>query len=154
MHTSSPLYSSLPPTSFLFPPTSHLPPSCHITSFYIIPQTPLLHNSNPPQTPIGPGVRSTPRQHALFCQQQLHLWVGWLFTVLVVPMLRTCFYITESEHYRTHIFYYRYDDDVRVIIRLLHVHLYQHAPYWSTQWSTQWSTCTILVNIMKIKKKK
>lgn len=53
-------------------------------------------------------MRTAPRQHACFCWQQLRLWVGWLFAVVLVPLLRTCFYVTESEHYRCQIFYYRY----------------------------------------------
>jgi hypothetical protein len=34
-------------------------------------------------------------------------WVWWLAAELVVPLLRNSFYVTESEPYRQHVFYYR-----------------------------------------------
>lgn len=40
-------------------------------------------------------------------QRMLALWLGWLFSVLVVPLLRAHFYCTESEAYRQQVFYYR-----------------------------------------------
>lgn len=35
------------------------------------------------------------------------LWVGWLFSSLVVPVIRSHFYCTENEAYRQEVFYYR-----------------------------------------------
>ena len=35
------------------------------------------------------------------------LWIGWLFSALVVPLIRAHFYCTESEAYRQEVFYYR-----------------------------------------------
>ncbi|PSC73504.1 telomerase reverse transcriptase [Micractinium conductrix] len=44
---------------------------------------------------------------AAAAQRALALWVGWLFAVLVAPLLRAHFYCTESEAYRQQVFYYR-----------------------------------------------
>lgn len=38
----------------------------------------------------------------------LHAWVWWLFAELVLPLLRSHFYVTETEPYRHHVFYYRW----------------------------------------------
>ena len=35
------------------------------------------------------------------------LWIGWLFSVIVMPTLRAHFYCTENESYRQQVFYYR-----------------------------------------------
>jgi telomerase reverse transcriptase len=35
------------------------------------------------------------------------LWIGWLFSSIVVPTLRNHFYCTENEAYRQQVFYYR-----------------------------------------------
>ena len=51
--------------------------------------------------------KQCPSQHAAQ-QRQVALWVGWLFGVLVAPLLRAHFYCTESEAYRQQVFYYRY----------------------------------------------
>lgn len=40
-------------------------------------------------------------------QRTLALWLGWLFSVVIVPLLRAHFYCTESEAYRQQVFYYR-----------------------------------------------
>jgi hypothetical protein len=50
--------------------------------------------------------KQPPSQHA-DQQRQAALWMGWLFAVLVVPLLRAHFYCTESEAYRQQVFYYR-----------------------------------------------
>ena len=54
------------------------------------------------------GVRRgvPPSQHAAQ-QRRLQLWLGWVLAVLVVPLLRSHFYCTESEAYRQRVFYYR-----------------------------------------------
>lgn len=41
-------------------------------------------------------------------QRRAALWLGWLFCVLVAPLLRAHFYCTESETYRQQVFYYRW----------------------------------------------
>lgn len=40
-------------------------------------------------------------------QRTLALWLGWLFAMIVVPLLRAQFFCTESEAYRQQVFYYR-----------------------------------------------
>jgi hypothetical protein len=40
--------------------------------------------------------------------RMLASWVWWLMTGVVVPLLRGCFYCTESEQYRQLVFYYRW----------------------------------------------
>ena len=42
------------------------------------------------------------------CKHRLAaLWIGWLFSSIVVPTLRNHFYCTENEAYRQQVFYYR-----------------------------------------------
>jgi hypothetical protein len=60
----------------------------------------------PPQPPQQLQQKQAPSHHAAQ-QRQAALWVGWLFAVLVVPLLRAHFYCTESEAYRQQVFYYR-----------------------------------------------
>ncbi|GAB4814869.1 hypothetical protein N2152v2_001915 [Parachlorella kessleri] len=57
---------------------------------------------------------AAPRRAAAACpsdhsaqQRWLALWLGWLLSVVVVPLLRAHFYCTESEAYRQEVFYYR-----------------------------------------------
>lgn len=46
--------------------------------------------------------------NAAGCKYRLaSLWVGWLFSSLVIPILRNHFYCTENEAYRQQVFYYR-----------------------------------------------
>ncbi|KAL3695661.1 hypothetical protein R1sor_009737 [Riccia sorocarpa] len=40
-------------------------------------------------------------------QKKLELWLYWLFTNLVVPLIRCHFYVTEIENHRQNVFYYR-----------------------------------------------
>jgi telomerase reverse transcriptase len=40
-------------------------------------------------------------------QQLLSSWIFWVFTYLVVPLIRTGFYATECEGYRNRVFYFR-----------------------------------------------
>ncbi|BBN17278.1 telomerase reverse transcriptase [Marchantia polymorpha subsp. ruderalis] len=40
-------------------------------------------------------------------QKKLVLWLYWLFTSLVVPLIRSHFYVTEIENHRQNVFYYR-----------------------------------------------
>ena len=47
-----------------------------------------------------------PSAHATLAAR-LARWVAWLLGGLVVPLLRACFYVTESEAYRQQVFYYR-----------------------------------------------
>ncbi|KAL4423217.1 hypothetical protein ABPG77_000009 [Micractinium sp. CCAP 211/92] len=58
----------------------------------------------PPRPPRPPRLCAS--QHAAH-QRLLALWLGWLFAALVVPLLRSHFYCTESEAYRQQVFYYR-----------------------------------------------
>lgn len=38
----------------------------------------------------------------------LACWLAWLFSQVVVPLLRAHFYITDSSPFRMQVFYYRY----------------------------------------------
>ncbi|KAG6546743.1 hypothetical protein Mapa_011932 [Marchantia paleacea] len=40
-------------------------------------------------------------------QKKMELWLSWLFTSLVVPLIRSHFYVTEIENHRQNVFYYR-----------------------------------------------
>lgn len=40
-------------------------------------------------------------------QRCFSLWLGWLFSSFIVPLLRAHFFCTESEAYRQQVFYYR-----------------------------------------------
>ncbi|KAL2612832.1 hypothetical protein R1flu_024524 [Riccia fluitans] len=40
-------------------------------------------------------------------QRKLELWLYWLFSNLVVPLIRCHFYVTEIENHRQNVFYYR-----------------------------------------------
>lgn len=40
-------------------------------------------------------------------QQWLRQWVWFVMAHLVTPLLRACFYVTETEPYRMQVFYYR-----------------------------------------------
>ena len=40
-------------------------------------------------------------------RQRLILWVRWVLSDFLVPLLRAHFYCTESEVYRQDVFYYR-----------------------------------------------
>lgn len=54
----------------------------------------------------GSGLHATPQDH--FVQQQLvRRWVFWLFSALVLPLLRSHFYVTDSEVYRNRALYFR-----------------------------------------------
>ena len=48
-----------------------------------------------------------PPSQAAAQQRLVILWLGWLFSVIVVPLLRAHFFCTESEAYRQQVFYYR-----------------------------------------------
>lgn len=48
-----------------------------------------------------------PPSQAAAQQRLVMLWLGWLFSVIVVPLLRAHFFCTESEAYRQQVFYYR-----------------------------------------------
>jgi hypothetical protein len=52
------------------------------------------------------GVKVTASAHASRLRA-LRCWVWWLYAGFVVPLLRANFYVTESEPYRQHVFYYR-----------------------------------------------
>ncbi|CAM6106019.1 unnamed protein product [Calypogeia fissa] len=60
-------------------------------------------NNTIPETPSG---RVTAEERALQ-QRRLELWLHWLFTTLVVPLIRAHFYVTENENHRQDVFYYR-----------------------------------------------
>eukprot|EP00890_Picochlorum_soloecismus_P001725 jgi/Picsp_1/2553/NSC_00784-R1_telomerase reverse transcriptase len=52
--------------------------------------------------------RSTTPPNKYSAQRRIFtLWIGWLFSALVVPLIRAHFYCTESEAYRQEVFYYR-----------------------------------------------
>jgi len=51
--------------------------------------------------------KTIPPNQAAAHQRVLILWIGWLFSAVVVPLLRTHFFCTESEAYRQQVFYYR-----------------------------------------------
>jgi telomerase reverse transcriptase len=51
--------------------------------------------------------KTIPANQAAAHQRVLILWIGWLFSAVVVPLLRTHFFCTESEAYRQQVFYYR-----------------------------------------------
>ena len=51
--------------------------------------------------------KSVPPSQAAAQQQTLALWLGWLFSVFIVPLIRAHFFCTESESYRQQVFYYR-----------------------------------------------
>lgn len=51
--------------------------------------------------------RGIPPSQAADRQRMLALWLGWLFALIVVPLLRAQFFCTESEAYRQQVFYYR-----------------------------------------------
>ena len=65
-----------------------------------------LEQPQPLQPPQQRQQKQSPSHHAAQ-QRQAALWLGWLFAVLVVPLLRAHFYCTESEAYRQQVFYYR-----------------------------------------------
>lgn len=62
----------------------------------------------PQQVQQGQKAQRCPSMHAAQ-HRQLALWLGWLFCVLVVPLLRAHFYCSESEAYRQQVFYYRWE---------------------------------------------
>ncbi|KAK9798933.1 hypothetical protein WJX73_003177 [Symbiochloris irregularis] len=57
-------------------------------------------------TGCKPGVASSPSGHAAG-SRRLARWLQWLFTYLVIPLLRAHFYVTDSMIFRQQIFYYR-----------------------------------------------
>lgn len=52
--------------------------------------------------------RAVPRSLHLAVQRSLGSWVWWLVAELVVPLIRSTFYVTESEPYKQEVFYYRW----------------------------------------------
>ncbi|KAH7621700.1 putative Telomerase reverse transcriptase [Nannochloris sp. 'desiccata'] len=65
----------------------------------------LLEPSSTARTPKEN--KTIPANQAAAHQRVLILWSGWLFSAVVVPLLRTHFFCTESEAYRQQVFYYR-----------------------------------------------
>ncbi len=66
------------------------------------------------QTPAGVGGRGgsggrgpVPRSLHAAQRRWLAQWVWFVMAQLVVPLLRSCFYCTESEPYRQQVFFYR-----------------------------------------------
>lgn len=57
-------------------------------------------------THAGKGVRTPPALHRAR-QAWLAAWVWWLLARLALPLLRSGFYVTESEPHRQAVFYYR-----------------------------------------------
>jgi telomerase reverse transcriptase len=51
--------------------------------------------------------KGAPRSESVAKQRLLALWLGWVYTALVSPILRSFFYCTATEAYRQHVFYYR-----------------------------------------------
>jgi telomerase reverse transcriptase len=51
--------------------------------------------------------KGAPRSESIVKQRLLALWLGWVYTALVSPILRSFFYCTATEAYRQHVFYYR-----------------------------------------------
>lgn len=49
-----------------------------------------------------------PRSLAQARRRDLLAWVWWLMADLVAPLLRACFYATETEPYKQEVFYYRW----------------------------------------------
>jgi hypothetical protein len=73
------------------------------------------HGTSQRGTSQHPGAASPASQSPRPCptfaaaqQRRLALWLGWLFGVLVAPLLRAHFYCTESEAYRQQVFFYRW----------------------------------------------
>lgn len=58
--------------------------------------------------PGGASTHARPSRSLHEAQQRwLGQWVHWLVMQVVAPLLRNCFYVTESEPYRMQVFYYR-----------------------------------------------
>ena len=51
--------------------------------------------------------KSIPPNRMSAQQRRLALWLAWLFSSFIVPILRAQFFCTESEAYRQQVFYYR-----------------------------------------------
>ncbi|XP_010692706.1 telomerase reverse transcriptase isoform X3 [Beta vulgaris subsp. vulgaris] len=56
-------------------------------------------------TGLLPYSRNT--SHCALKQMLLERWIFWFFSHIVVPLIRAKFYLTESEHGRQNVFYYR-----------------------------------------------
>ncbi len=66
-----------------------------------------LH-AQPGQQQAGRGAaRGGPRALHEARRRWLARWLWWLLADLALPLLRACFYCTESEPYRQQVFYYR-----------------------------------------------
>lgn len=57
---------------------------------------------------MSAGGHGGPANAAAKRQRLLALWIRWLFAELMVPLLRSHFYVTESEAHRQRVFYYRH----------------------------------------------
>ncbi len=64
-------------------------------------------NTTTATTAAAEEKKTIPPNQAAAHQRVLVLWIGWLFSAVVVPLLRTHFFCTESEAYRQQVFYYR-----------------------------------------------
>ncbi|CAK9255929.1 unnamed protein product [Sphagnum jensenii] len=53
------------------------------------------------------GRQTSARERMTFGQMMLEDWLHWFFGSLIVPLIRAHFYVTESEHHRQNILYYR-----------------------------------------------
>lgn len=53
------------------------------------------------------GRQTSARERMTFGQMMLEDWLHWFFASLIVPLIRAHFYVTESEHHRQNILYYR-----------------------------------------------
>lgn len=51
--------------------------------------------------------RVTLEEERALQQRRLELWLDWLFSSLIVPLIRAHFYVTENENHRQNVFYYR-----------------------------------------------
>ena len=55
--------------------------------------------------PLAPA--GVPGSLHLAYTRRLGQLVWWLYCDIVIPLLRTCFYVTETEPYKMQVFYYR-----------------------------------------------
>ncbi|OZJ05810.1 hypothetical protein BZG36_00879 [Bifiguratus adelaidae] len=62
----------------------------------------------PPPKPGGKAVLPSPCELAKR-KELIEEFVFWVFDSLVIPLIRTCFYVTDSGPHRNRIFYYRQD---------------------------------------------
>ncbi|KAF7773358.1 hypothetical protein Agabi119p4_5525 [Agaricus bisporus var. burnettii] len=72
--------------------------------------------------PPGPGARQQHRvsvTDALKRKELLEEFLVWFFDSFVLPLIRTCFYVTESSAFRNRVLYFRQDDWVTLCLPLV-----------------------------------